>query len=80
MLVDVQVQFLGIERGVGLDEIAELDQPDLQALPGRDLLHHFTDLGMRANGHADFQFGVLRHGRRGGGESDQGGKGGQGVA
>lgn len=66
--------------GVGLDEIAELDQLDLQALPGRDLLHHFADLGVRADGHADLELGVLRQGRRGGGKSDEGGNGGQGVA
>ncbi|MNQ97536.1 hypothetical protein D3C85_1131920 [compost metagenome] len=79
MLVDVQVQLLGVQCCVGLDEIAELNQLHLQALLGRHLLRHFSDLRVRADGDAHLQFGVLRHGL-GTGESEHGGKNGEGMA
>ncbi|MNQ98331.1 hypothetical protein D3C85_1140160 [compost metagenome] len=79
MLVDVQVQLLRLQRRVGLDEVAEFNQLHLQAFFGGNLLHHLADLRVRADGHADLQFGVLRHGL-GAGKTDQGGKNGQGMA
>jgi hypothetical protein len=38
---------------IGLDEVAKFHQPDLQALPGRNLLGHFGNLGVGAGRHAD---------------------------
>ncbi len=78
MLVDVHVQLLGVQRGIGLDEVAEFDQLDLQAFLGGHLLHDFTDLRVRADGDTHLQLGVLRH-RRGAGKTDKGGKNGQGM-
>jgi hypothetical protein len=67
MLIAVGVEVAGGQRGVRLDVVAELDDLDIEAILGGDLLDLFHDLGVRTAGHADLDRLVLRH--RGGGEA-----------
>ena len=53
MLVDVGVDFALRQGGVGLNKVAELDQPHLEARLLGHALGHFGNLRMRPGGHAD---------------------------